>query len=113
MYKLQLWIGLSYLSLPNASLNVFKSFSSKYATDEEDLIEKRNAQEVKRKAKIAALKQSSWFSTHVEDVVQEEDDDMTILHMMGTRLDGMKREMAMLFFSMHVAQAFFKDINSK
>eukprot|EP00584_Thalassiosira_punctigera_P026636 CAMPEP_0172578504 /NCGR_PEP_ID=MMETSP1067-20121228/138769_1 /TAXON_ID=265564 ORGANISM="Thalassiosira punctigera, Strain Tpunct2005C2" /NCGR_SAMPLE_ID=MMETSP1067 /ASSEMBLY_ACC=CAM_ASM_000444 /LENGTH=1253 /DNA_ID=CAMNT_0013371201 /DNA_START=412 /DNA_END=4173 /DNA_ORIENTATION=- len=94
------------------SLNWFKSIQSKYAADEEDLMEKKNAQEVKRSAKIAASKQSSWFLSNVEDNTQEEDDEMTILHMMGKRLEGNRREMAMLFFSMHGAQAFFKDIRS-
>lgn len=95
------------------SLNWFKSIQSKYATDEEDLIEKKKAQEVKRKAELAASKQSSWiFSVDSEDKTQEEDAEMTILHMIGKRLEGNRREMAMLFFSMHGAQAFFKEIRS-
>lgn len=95
------------------SLNWFKSIQSKYAADEEDLTEKKKAQEVKRKAKLAASKQSSWiFSVDVKDNSQEEDAEMTILHMIGKRLEGNRREMAMLFFSMHGAQAFFKEMRS-
>jgi hypothetical protein len=95
------------------SLNWFKSIQSKYAADEEDLIEKKNAQEVKRKAKIAASKQGSWFSSGVEDNTQEDDDEMTILNLMGKRLEGHRREMAMLFFSLHGAETFFKTVRSK
>jgi hypothetical protein len=46
------------------------------------------------------------------DVPPEENDDMTILRMMRKRLEGNKREMAMLFFTMHGAERFFKDIQS-
>jgi len=95
------------------SLNWFKSIQSKYAADEEDLMEKKKAQQVKRNAKISASKQNAWFTSNTEDNTQEEDAEMTILHMMGKRLEGNRREMAMLFFSMHGARAFFKDIRSK
>ena len=94
------------------SLNWFKSIQSKYTADEEDLMEKRAAAEVKRKAKIAVSKQGSWFSTGAEDKTQEEEDEMTILNLMGKRLEGHRREMAMLFFSMHGAETFFKEIRS-
>jgi len=76
-------------------------------------MEKKKAQQVKRNAKISASKQSAWFTSNTEDNTQEEDAEMTILHMMGKRLEGNRREMAMLFFSMHGARAFFKDIRSK
>mmetsp|Transcript_20449 Transcript_20449/g.44383 ORF Transcript_20449/g.44383 Transcript_20449/m.44383 type:complete len:1312 (+) Transcript_20449:63-3998(+) len=95
------------------SLNWFKSIQSKYADDEEDLMEKNSAQEVKRNAKIAASKQSSWFSSGVGDNTQEEDDEMTILNLVGKRLEGHRREMAMLFFSMHGAETFFKHVRSE
>ena len=39
-------------------------------------MEKKNAQGVKRNAKIAASKQSSWFSSSAEDDTQEEDGEM-------------------------------------
>lgn len=96
-----------------ASMNWFKSIQGKYAADEEDLLEKKKAQEVKRNAKIAASKQTSWFSTAVEDNTQEEDDEMTILHMMQKRIEGNRREMAMLFFSMNGAQSFFKEARAR
>lgn len=91
-------------------LNWFKSIQSKYAADEEDLLEKNNVHSVKRKAKMAASKQSSWFSSSAEDSTQDEDEELTILKLMGKRLEGHRREMAMLFFSMHGAETFFKDV---
>ena len=91
------------------SLNWFKSIQNKYAADEEDLIEKKNAEEVKRNAKHAVAKQS-WFSAGTEESIQEENDEMTILKMMGKRLEGNRREMAMLFFALNGAQCFFKDL---
>jgi hypothetical protein len=72
-------------------------------------MEKKNAHEVKRNAKIAAAKQSSWFSSSIEGNNKEEDEEMTIINLMGKRLDGNRREMAMLFFSMHGALSFLKD----
>jgi hypothetical protein len=93
----------------HSSLNWFKSIQSKYAVDEEDLMEKKSAQEVKRNAKVSAAKQSSWFSSSIEGDSKEEDDEMTILNLMEKRLDGNRREMAMLFFSMQGALSFFKD----
>ncbi|KAL7551063.1 hypothetical protein ACHAWF_014264 [Thalassiosira exigua] len=94
------------------SLNWFKSIQSKYAAEEEDWMEKKNAYEVKRNAKMAASKQSLWFSSGTEEPNQEEDDEMTILTLMGKRLEGNRREMAMLFFSMHGAFSFFKEIRT-
>lgn len=79
--------------------------------DEEDLIEKENAEEVKKRAKSAAYKQGSWFSPGVE-APQDENEDMTVLKMMRKRLDANKREMAMLFFTMNGSERFFKDIRS-
>ncbi len=76
------------------------------------MLEKRNALEVKRNAKLAASKQSSWFST-APDNTQEENEEMKILELMGKKLEGTRRELAMLFFSLHGAQSFFKDISSK
>lgn len=76
-------------------------------------MEKKSAEEVKINAKMAASKQSSWFSSGAdENVEQDDDDEMTILKMMGKRLEGNRREMAMLFFSLHGAQSFFKDLRS-
>eukprot|EP00804_Cyclotella_cryptica_P021844 CCRYP_000825-RB/>CCRYP_000825-RB protein AED:0.05 eAED:0.05 QI:342/1/1/1/1/1/9/177/1131 len=92
------------------SLHWFKSVQSKYATDEEDLIEKENAEEVKTNAKLVANKQ--WFSSGVGGATAEASDETTVLKMMRKRLEGNKREMAMLFFSMHGAERFFKDIQS-
>mmetsp|Transcript_26731 Transcript_26731/g.55214 ORF Transcript_26731/g.55214 Transcript_26731/m.55214 type:complete len:1342 (+) Transcript_26731:142-4167(+) len=95
------------------SLNWFKSIQSKYAADEDDLVEKKNAEEVKRNAKISAAKQSSWFVSGTNEKEQDEDyDELTMLKMMRKRLEGNRREMAMLFFSLHGAQSFFKDIRS-
>ncbi len=95
------------------SLNWFKSIQSKFAADEDDLVEKRNALEVKRNAKLATTKHSSWFASGADGKEEEEDDDeMTKLKMMGKRLEGNRREMAMLFFSLHGAQSFFKDPRS-
>lgn len=95
------------------SLHWFKSIQSKYAADEDDLTEKKNSYEAIRNAKIAASKQTSWFSSSssstVEDNNQDDDEEMTILTLMGKRLDGNRREMAMLFFSMSGALSFFKD----
>lgn len=91
------------------SLNWFKSIQSKYAADEEDLMEKKNVQVEKRNAKVSAAKQNSWFSSSIEGDSKEEDDEMTILNLMEKRLDGNRREVAMLFFSMHGALSFFKD----
>jgi WASH complex subunit 7 len=88
-------------------LNWFKSIQSKYTADEEDLVAKKTAEEVKRDAKIAAAKQSSWFSSGVDDS-QEESDELKNLKMMEKRIEGNKREMAMLFFSMNEATALFK-----
>ncbi|EED91652.1 hypothetical protein THAPSDRAFT_262956, partial [Thalassiosira pseudonana CCMP1335] len=65
-------------------LNWFKSIQNKYADDEEDLIERENAEEVKRSAM-----------------------EMTALKMMRMRLESNRREMAVLFFSMHGAAGFF------
>ena len=96
----------------NCSLNWFKSIQGKYAEDEEDLMEKKRAQLVKMNAKKAASKQSSWFSsgtTAVENT--DEDDEMKILQMMGKRIEGNRREMALLFFAMNGAHAFFKDVD--
>lgn len=75
------------------------------------MIEKESAQEVKTNAKRASSKQSSWFSLGAE-ASPEENDEMTILKMMRKRLEGNKREMAMLFFTMHGAERLFKDIMS-
>ena len=75
-----------------------------------DLAEKKNALVVKRNA--ASSKQGSWFSSDVADSTQEEDEEMTNLTLMGRRLEGKKREVAMLFFSMHSTQAFFKEVRS-
>jgi hypothetical protein len=94
------------------SLHWFKSIQSKYATDEDDLTEKKNSYEAIRNAKISASKQTSWFSSSssiVEDNNKDDDEEMTILTLMGKRLDGNRREMAMLFFSMSGALSFFKD----
>jgi WASH complex subunit 7 len=102
----------TWVSSQHVSLNWFQSIQSKYASDEEDLMEKKNAQEVYRNAKLAASKQSSWFSSSIEVNNKEEDEEMTILNLLGKRLDGNKREMAMLFFSIHVALSFFKDNHS-
>lgn len=88
-------------------LNWFKSIQSKYTADEEDLVAKKTAEEVKRDAKIAAAKQSSWFSSGVDDS-QEESDELKNLKMMEKRIEGNKREMSMLFFSMNEATALFK-----
>jgi hypothetical protein len=99
--------------LTHVSLNWFKSIQNKYADDEEDLMEKKNSHEVKRIAKIAASKQSSWFSSSIEGNSKEEEEEMIIINLMGKRLDGNRREMAMLFFSMHGALSFFKDTRSK
>lgn len=88
-------------------LNWFKSIQSKYAADEEDVLEKKAAEEVKRDAKIAAAKQSSWFSSGVDEA-QEESDELKNLRMMEKRIEGNRREMAMLFFSINEATAFFK-----
>jgi hypothetical protein len=80
--------------------------------DEEDLIEKESAQEVKLNAKLAS-KQSSWFSSGAgEDIMPDENDEITILKMMRKRLESNKCEMAVLFFNMHGAERFFKDIQS-
>lgn len=94
------------------SLHWFKSIQSKYATDEDDLTEKKNSYEAIRNAKISASKQTSWFSSSssiVEDNNKDDDEEMTILTLMGKRLDSNRREMAMLFFSMSGALSFFKD----
>lgn len=88
-------------------LNWFKSIQSKYAADEEDVLEKKTAEEIKRDAKIAAAKQSSWFSSSVDEA-QEESDELKNLRMMEKRIEGNRREMAMLFFSINEATAFFK-----
>ena len=92
------------------SLHWFKSVQSKYATDEEDLIEKENAEEVKMNAKRAANKQ--WFSSGLGGEPTQESDEMTVLKMTRKRLEANKREMAMLFFSMHGSEMIFKDIKS-
>ena len=63
-------------------------------------------------AKRAANKQSSWFSTGVEAQTRVDNDEVTVLRMMRKKLEGNKREMAMLFFTMHAAERFFKDIQS-
>ena len=98
---------------PYESLNWFKSIQSKYAGEEEDLQEKKNAHLVKQNAKLASTKQSSWFSSgSADDKTQEEDEEMTILNLMGKRLEGNRREMAMLFFSLHGSQSFFSDNRS-
>ena len=76
------------------------------------MLEKRNALEVKRNAKLAASKQSSWFATATENT-QEENEEMKILELMEKRLEATRRELAMLFFSLHGAQSFFKDTPSK
>ena len=97
----------------HVSLNWFKSIQIKYAADEEDLMGKKTAHEVKRNAKIAAAKQISWFSSSIEGNNKEEDEEMIIINLMGKRLNGNRREMAMLFFSMHGALSFFKDTRFK
>lgn len=78
-------------------------------------MEKKKAYEVKRQAKIAASKQSSWFASATEDTNTNEEDDEAamVLHMMTKRIEGNRREMAMLFFSLNGAQSFYKDIRSK
>ena len=109
-------VGLAFVlsvldeAKPYESLNWFKSIQSKYAGEEEDLQEKKNAHLVKQNAKLASTKQSSWFSSgSADDKTQEEDEEMTILNLMGKRLEGNRREMAMLFFSLHGSQSFFSD----
>ena len=108
-------VGLAFVlsvldeAKPYESLNWFKSIQSKYAGDEEDLQEKKNAHMVQKNAKLASTKQSSWFSSgSTEDNTQEEDEELTILNLMGKRLEGNRREMAMLFFSLHGSQSFFR-----
>jgi WASH complex subunit 7 len=91
-------------------LNWFKSIQSKYASDEEDLMERKTAEEMKRDAKIAAAKQSSWFSSSGVDAAQEESEELKNLRMMEKRIEGNRREMAMLFFSMNEATAFLRNI---
>lgn len=91
-------------------LNWFKSIQSKYASDEEDLMERKTAEEMKRDAKIAAAKQSSWFSSSEVDAAQEESEELTNLRMMEKRIEGNRREMAMLFFSMNEATAFLRSL---
>jgi len=90
-------------------LNWFKSIQSKYASDEEDLIERMTAEEKKKDAKIAAAKQSSWFSSSAVDAV-EDSDELKNLKMMEKRIEGNRREMAMLFFSMNEATAFLRSL---
>ena len=92
-------------------LNWFKSIQNKYADDEEDLIEREKAEEVKRSAMVAASKQNSWFSSTTDDV-QKNSEEMTALKMMRMRLESNRREMAVLFFSMHGAAGFFKELQS-
>ena len=103
---------INLLTSPFFSLNWFKSIQYKYAADEEDLMEKKKAYEVKRNAKIAASKQTSWFSSGAEDKAQEDDEELTVLTLSEKRLEGNRREIAMLFFSVHSAQSFFKDFRS-
>ena len=112
-------VGLAFVlsvldeAKPYESLNWFKSVQSKYAGEEEDLQEKKNAHLVKQNAKLASTKQSSWFSSgSADDKTQEEDEEMTILNLMGKRLEGNRREMAMLFFSLNGSQSFFSDNRS-
>ena len=97
------------------SLNWFKSIQIKYADEEEGLMEKKNAHLVKRNAKIGAAKaQNSWFSSSATENKNQEDDDdeMKILNLMSKRLEGNRREMAMLFFTLQGARSFFKDNKS-
>lgn len=59
-------------------------------------------------AKRAANKQSSWFSAGVETPA-DDNDEATVLKMTRKRLEGNKREMATLFFTMHAAERLFCD----
>ena len=76
-------------------------------------MERKNAHLVKRNAKIAAAKaQQSWFSSDTESKnLEEEDEEMKILNLLTKRLEGNRREMTMLFFSLQGARSFFKDNN--
>lgn len=94
------------------SLHWFRSVQSKYAADEEDLREKKNALEVKRNAKIASLKQGSWFSSATDVTTPEEDEEMKVVDLMLKRLEGNRRELAMFFFNLHGSQSFTKGIRS-
>ncbi len=91
-------------------LNWFKSIQSKYASDEEDLMERMAAEEMKKDAKIAAAKQSSWFSSAGVDAAQEDSEELKNLKMMEKRIEGNRREMATLFFSMNEATAFMRSL---
>ena len=93
-------------------LNWFKSIQSKYASDEEDLMHRMAAEESKRDANIAAAKQSSWFSSSGVDAAKEESEEMKNLKMTEKRIEGNRREMAMLFFSMNEATAFLRSCNN-
>jgi len=94
-------------------LNWSNSSQSKYAEDEDDLIQKKDAIQVKKNAKIKVAKsQASWFSSSTEDtdtLTQVEDTELKILNLAAKRLEGNKREMAMLFFAINGAQSLFKD----
>lgn len=90
-------------------LNWFKSIQSKYASDEEDMMERMTAEEMKKDAKIAAAKQSSWFSSSGVDAAQEDSEELKNLKLMEKRIEGHRRELAMLFFSMNEATAFLRS----
>mmetsp|Transcript_22201 Transcript_22201/g.36299 ORF Transcript_22201/g.36299 Transcript_22201/m.36299 type:complete len:1318 (-) Transcript_22201:84-4037(-) len=90
-------------------LNWFKSIQSKYASDEEDMMERMTAEEIKKDAKIAAAKQSSWFSSSGVDTAQEDSEELKNLKLMEKRIEGHRRELAMLFFSMNEATAFLRS----
>lgn len=91
-------------------LNWFKAIQSKYASDEEDLMERMAAEEMKKDAKIVAAKQSSWFSSAGVDAAQEDSEELKNLKMMEKRIEGNRREMATLFFSMNEATAFIRSL---
>lgn len=64
---------------------------------------------MKAKVKDTATRQSSWF-TQGTGKLPAETDDMTRIHMMRKYLEGNKREIAMLHFTMHGAKRFFADV---
>ena len=113
-------VGLAFsLSVLNQTktfeyLNWSNSTQSKYAEDEDDLVQKKDAVQVKKNAKIKASKsQASWFSSSstedTDTLTQAEDAELKILNLAAKRLEGNKREMAMLFFAINGAQSLVKD----
>jgi len=96
------------------SLNWFESLREKLDSDQDDINSKRDAQVFRSQVLAVNSQKSSMFGSFFTQAEEKEtgeygEDELTILNMMGKRISGNKREMEILFYSMHGARKFFRS----